>query len=423
MNVLIVGNGAREYSIALALKKSSKLNKLFFAPGNGATSALGENISVADYEGLANFAKKNQIDLTVVGPEAPLSSGIVDVFKKHNLKIFGPSKKAARLESSKAFMKNILAKYNIPTAKYIETTSEAEAFAFIDALEGMVVVKADGLCAGKGVIICNTKDEAKDAVKDMLNGNSFGDAGKRVVVEEYLDGFELSVFALTDGKNYKILPAAQDHKRLKDGNEGPNTGGMGAYAPTPLCTPEIMAKIEKNIIAPTLKAMEAEGSPFEGVLFAGIMVVNNEPYTLEFNVRFGDPECEVLMPLISSDVLELFDACAGGEVESLKFSISGRFAVGVVAASKDYPYSNAAPVKINIDEAALASLSTLGHISYAGVEKREDGLYANGGRILVAVGIADDIKTAQQNAYKIMSAVKFDGMQYRKDIAYQVVGA
>jgi len=423
MNVLIVGNGAREYSIALALKKSSKLNKLFFAPGNGATSALGENISVADYEGLANFAKKNQIDLTIVGPEAPLSSGIVDVFKKHNLKIFGPSKKAARLESSKAFMKNILAKYNIPTAKYIETTSEAEAFAFIDALEGMVVVKADGLCAGKGVIICNTKDEAKDAVKDMLNGNSFGDAGKRVVVEEYLDGFELSVFALTDGKNYKILPAAQDHKRLKDGNEGPNTGGMGAYAPTPLCTPEIMAKIEKNIIAPTLKAMEAEGSPFEGVLFAGIMVVNNEPYTLEFNVRFGDPECEVLMPLISSDVLELFDACAGGEVESLKFSISGRFAVGVVAASKDYPYSNAAPVKINIDEAALASLSTLGHISYAGVEKREDGLYANGGRILVAVGIADDIKTAQQNAYKIMSAVKFDGMQYRKDIAYQVVGA
>ncbi|MCI4399894.1 MAG: phosphoribosylamine--glycine ligase [Campylobacteraceae bacterium] len=423
MNVLIVGNGAREYSIALALKKSSKLNKLFFAPGNGATSALGENISVADYEGLANFAKKNQIDLTIVGPEAPLSSGIVDVFKKHNLKIFGPSKKAARLESSKAFMKNILAKYNIPTAKYIETTSEAEAFAFIDALEGTVVVKADGLCAGKGVIICNTKDEAKDAVKDMLNGDSFGDAGKRVVVEEYLDGFELSVFALTDGKNYKILPAAQDHKRLKDGNEGPNTGGMGAYAPTPLCTPEIMAKIEKNIIAPTIKAMEAEGSPFEGVLFAGIMVVNNEPYTLEFNVRFGDPECEVLMPLISSDVLELFDACAGGEVESLKFSMSGRFAVGVVAASKDYPYSNAAPVKISIDEAALASLSTLGHISYAGVEKREDGLYANGGRILVAVGIADDIKTAQQNAYKIMSTVKFDGMQYRKDIAYQVVGA
>lgn len=423
MNVLIVGNGAREYSIALALKKSSKLNKLFFAPGNGATSALGENISVADYEGLANFAKKNQIDLTIVGPEAPLSSGIVDVFKKHSLKIFGPSKKAAKLESSKAFMKNVLAKYGIPTAKYIETTSEAEAFAFIDALEGKVVVKADGLCAGKGVVICDTKDEAKEAAKNMLNGDSFGDAGKKVVIEEFLDGFELSVFALSDGKNYKILPAAQDHKRLKDGNEGPNTGGMGAYAPTPLCTPEIMAKIEKNIIAPTVKAMEAEGCPFEGVLFAGIMVVNNEPYTLEFNVRFGDPECEVLMPLISSDVLELFDACAGGEVEGLKFSMSGRFAVGVVAASKDYPYSNVAPVKISIDEAALALLSTLGHISYAGVEKREDGLYANGGRILVAVGIADDIKTAQQNAYKIMSTVKFDGMQYRKDIAYQVVGA
>lgn len=422
MNVLIVGNGAREYSIALAIKKSKKLNNLYFAPGNGATSTLGENISVSDYEGLANFAKKNQIDLTIVGPEAPLSAGITDVFRKHGLKIFGPSKKAAKLESSKAFMKNILAKHNIPTAKYIETSSEAEAFAFVDALEGNIVVKADGLCAGKGVIICDDKDEAKDAIKDMLNGDSFGDAGKKVVVEEYLDGFELSVFALTDGKNYKILPAAQDHKRLKDGNEGPNTGGMGAYAPTPLCTPEIMEKIDKNIIAPTVKAMEAEGCPFEGVLFAGIMVVNNEPYTLEFNVRFGDPECEVLMTLINSDVLELFDACAAGNVESLEFSMSNKFAVAVIAASRDYPYSNAAPEKITIDESALASMSALGHISFAGVEAKEDGLYANGGRILAAVGVADDIKTAQQNAYKLMNAVKFDGMQYRRDIAYQVVG-
>jgi phosphoribosylamine--glycine ligase len=422
MNILIVGNGAREYSIALALKKSKKLNNLFFAPGNGATSTLGENISVSDYEGLANFAKKNQINLTIVGPEAPLSSGIVDVFKKHGLKIFGPSKKAAKLESSKAFMKNILAKYSIPTAKYIETSSEADAFKFIDSLSGTVVVKADGLCAGKGVIICDTAEEAKDAVKDMLNGDSFGDAGKKVVVEEFLDGYELSVFALTDGKNYQILPAAQDHKRLKDGNEGPNTGGMGAYAPTPLCTHEIMQKIEQNIIAPTVKAMESEGYPFEGVLFAGIMVVNGEPYTLEFNVRFGDPECEVLMPLIKSDVLDLFDACASGEVESLEFSMSDRYAVGVVAASKDYPYTNVPPVKITIDNAALSSMSDLGHISYAGVEKREDGLYANAGRILVAVGIADDIKTAQTNAYKLMSCINFDGMQYRKDIAYQVVG-
>lgn len=422
MNILIVGNGAREFSIGLAVKKSKQLNKLFFAPGNGATSTIGENIDIGDYEGLANFAKKNQIELTIVGPEAPLSGGIVDVFKKHNLKIFGPSKKAARLESSKAFMKNILAKYDIPTARYIETASEADASAFADTLEGIVVVKADGLCAGKGVIICPTKEEAKEAIKDMLSGNSFGDAGKRVVVEEYLDGFELSVFALTDGKNYKILPAAQDHKRLKDGNEGPNTGGMGAYAETPLCTPEIMAKIEKNIIAPTVKAMAAEGCPFEGVLFAGIMVVKGEPYTLEFNVRFGDPECEVLMPLISSDVLGLFDACAGGEVANLEFSMSGRCAVGVVAASRDYPYSTAPAAKIEIDEAALADMSQIGHISYAGVEKREDGLYANGGRILVAVGVADDIKTAQQNAYKIISTVNFDGMQYRKDIAYQAVG-
>lgn len=421
MNVLIVGNGAREFSIGLAVKKSKKLNKLYFAPGNGATGRVGENIDVADYEGLAAFAKKNNIDLTIVGPEAPLSSGIVDVFKKHNLKIFGPSKKAARLESSKAFMKNILAKYDIPTAKYIETSSEAEAFEFIDSMDGNIVVKADGLCAGKGVIICQTKDEAKEAAKDMLNGDSFGDAGKKVVIEEFLDGFELSVFALTDGVNYKILPAAQDHKRLKDGNEGPNTGGMGAYAPTPLCTTEIMEKIEKNIIAPTVKAMQSEGCPFEGVLFAGIMVVGNEPYTLEFNVRFGDPECEVLMTLIESDVLELFDACAKGEVEGLEFSIKNSFSVAVIAASEKYPYSNAAPVKITIDEQKLSELSALGHISFAGVEARSDGLYANGGRILAAVGFGDDIKTAQKNAYEVMSTVSFDGMQYRRDIAYQVL--
>lgn len=421
MDILIVGSGAREYSIALALKKSKKLNKLYFAPGNGATTKLGENIDVADYEGLANFVKKNQIELTIVGPEAPLSSGIVDIFKKHGLKIFGPSKKAAKLESSKAFMKNLLAKYSIPTAKYIETSSEAEAFGFIERMDGRIVVKADGLCAGKGVIICQNREEAKDAVKRMLSGDSFGDAGKKIVVEEYLDGFELSVFALSDGKGYKILPAAQDHKRLKDGDEGPNTGGMGAYAPTPLCTPEIMQKIETNIIAPTIKAMEAEGHPFEGVLFAGIMVVNGEPYTLEFNVRFGDPECEVLMSLIDSDVVELFDACAKGEIANLEFSMSNRYAVGVVAASRNYPYANAAPVKIEIDDAALDSMGDIGHISYAGVEQRDDGLYANGGRILVAVGVADDIRSAQQNAYRIMSAVKFDGMHFRKDIAYQAL--
>lgn len=419
MNVLIVGNGAREYSIALALKKSEKLNKLYFAPGNGATTALGENINVSDYEGLAVFAKKNQINLTIVGPEAPLSSGIVDVFKRHGLKIFGPSKKAARLESSKAFMKNILAKYSIPTAKYIETSIESEAFSFIDAFGDKMVVKADGLCAGKGVIICSSKEEAKEAVRDMLSGDIFGEAGKRVVVEEFLDGFELSVFALTDGKNYRILPAAQDHKRLKDGDEGPNTGGMGAYAPTPLCTPDIMQKVEDRIIAPTIKAMESEGAVFEGVLFAGIMVVNDEPYTLEFNVRFGDPECETLMPLVESDVLELFEACAKGQVEDLEFSISEKKAVGVVAASLDYPYSTAAATKISVQEFD----SSLGHISYAGVVKKEDGLYAHGGRILVCVGIADDVKTAKENAYKIMDNVYFDGMQYRKDIAYQVVGA
>jgi len=422
MNILIVGNGAREFSIGLAVKKSEKTEKLYFAPGNGATGKIGENIDIGDYEGLATFAKKNHINLTIVGPEAPLSGGIVDVFKKHGLKVFGPTKKAARLESSKAFMKNILKKYSIPTSKYIETSSFEEATSFLGELNGRVVVKADGLCAGKGVIICENTDEAEEAIRQMLSGDSFGDAGKRVVVEEYLDGFELSVFALTDGKNYRILPAAQDHKRLKDGNEGPNTGGMGAYAPAPLCTPEIMEKIEKNIIAPTVEAMREEGHPFEGVLFAGIMVVGDEPYTLEFNVRFGDPECEVLMPLIESDVVELFDSCASGDVSSLEFKISNGYAVGVVAASRDYPYSNAPAAKIEIDKSALDALGDVGHISYAGVSLKDDGIYATGGRVLVGVGVASSIKEAQKNAYSVLSCAKFDGMQYRKDIAYQAIG-
>ena len=293
MKILIIGSSGREYSIALRLKQDK--NELFFAPGNGVTKNLGINLNIKDYEELANFALKNHIDLTIVGPEEPLTNGIVDVFKSKNLAIFGPSKNAARLEGSKAYMKDFLARYNIKTAKFLSSDNLKEIENFIDSLESKIVVKADGLCAGKGVVISNCAKEAKDVAKDMLSGKSFGKAGKIVVVEEFLEGYELSFFAICDGKNFVSLPIAQDHKKLKDNDTGPNTGGMGAYAPSLLADKNLIKKIENEIIKPTLKGMQKDGNEFCGVLFAGLMIVKNEPYVLEYNVRFGDPECEVIM--------------------------------------------------------------------------------------------------------------------------------
>jgi len=303
MKILIIGSGGREYSIALKLQESRK-HELFFASGNGATSKLGTNLNIKDYNQLAEFVETEQIELTIVGPEAPLSDGVVDIFKARNLNIFGPSKAAARLEGSKAFMKDFLARNAIRTAAYLNTDDYDAAAKFIDSLTAPVVVKADGLCAGKGVIIAQSRDEAKSAARDMLSGESFGEAGKRVVVEEFLDGFELSFFAICDGENFVSLPVAQDHKRLRDNDEGPNTGGMGAYAPSPLASSELIKQVEEEVVKPTLKGMKAEGNPFCGVLFVGLMVVKGVPYVLEFNVRFGDPECEVLMPLIDGDLGE-----------------------------------------------------------------------------------------------------------------------
>ena len=413
--VLIVGSGAREYSIGYFLKDEAKV---YYAPGNGATSEFATNIDIKDFEELANFAKNEKIDLTIVGPEDPLVKGIVDVFKKHNLVIFGPSKNAARLEGSKVYMKNFLQKYNIPTAKYISTSNKKEAFEFIDRFEKTpIVVKADGLCAGKGVIIAKTKEEAKEAVESMLSGEAFGDAGKRVIIEEFLDGYELSMFAICDGDDFILLPAAQDHKRLLDNDEGPNTGGMGAYAPTPLANEELYEKVKTKIIKPTLKGMKKEGSPFEGVLFIGLMVVDNEPYVLEFNVRFGDPECEELMPLIDGSLYDMFYKGATKNLESIKFNIKNQVAVGVVCASKNYPFSSSEPTEIKVDNLDDCN----GYIAYGGVKKIDNKLMATGGRVLVCVGFGRDVKEARDEAYKIVDKVHFDGKKYRKDIAYQAI--
>jgi phosphoribosylamine--glycine ligase len=414
--VLIIGGGGREYSIGYFMKDEADI---YYAPGNGATEEFATNIDIKDFEELANWAKENKIDLTVVGPEDPLVKGIVDVFKSHGLTIFGPSKEAAKLEGSKVYMKNFLKKYNIPTARYIETSDAKEAYDFIDNMDKLpIVVKADGLCAGKGVIIAQSKEEAKKTVDEMLSGKAFGEAGKKVIIEEFLDGYELSMFAICDGKDFVLLPAAQDHKRLLDGDKGPNTGGMGAYAPTPLATPEIYEKVKEKIIKPTLKGMQEEGAPFEGVLFIGLMIVDNEPYVLEYNVRFGDPECEELMALIDSSVYDMLKNAATKQLDKIDVKIKDMVAVGVVCASKNYPYSSSEPAEIKIDDLSDCN----GYIAYAGVKKIDGKLYATGGRVLVCVGFGKDVKEARDEAYKIVDKVHFDGKKYRKDIAYQAIG-
>ena len=421
MNILILGSGGREYSIGLAISKEEENHNLYFMPGNGATDNLGTNINIKDYNELAQWAKTNAIDLTIVGPEAPLVDGVVDIFKENNLTVFGPSAKAAQLEGSKVYMKNILKKYNIPTAAFIETTSEKEAHAFIDTMNEPIVVKADGLCAGKGVIIAQTKDEAKKAASDMLSGESFGDAGTSIVVEEYLDGYELSIFAICDGENYKVLPAAQDHKRVGDGDTGPNTGGMGAYAPTPLVNEDIYKKVEERVIKPTLKGMQQEGAPFEGVLFIGVMVVKGEPIILEYNVRFGDPECEILMPLLETPVSELFYKGATKQLDKLDIKIKDEYGVAVVMASENYPYGSSTPAEIIVDEIVDEDILNNTHISYAGVSKEDDKLFATGGRVLLCVGFGKSIKEARDRAYKLCGQVHFAGKKCRTDIAYQAL--
>jgi len=422
VNVLIIGAGGREYSIGMALKKDEKVEKIYFAPGNGATDMLGENLTISDFNELANFCEKNSVELTIVGPEAPLVDGIVDLFEDRGLNIFGPSAQAAQLEGSKIFMKNFLARHNVPTAKYIETDSLEVAYTFINSLQAPIVVKADGLCGGKGVIIAQNHDEAKQAAGEMLSGNSFGEAGTSIVVEEFLDGYELSVFAICDGEDYVVLPAAQDHKRLLNNDEGPNTGGMGAYAPTPLVNDEIYKKLDERVIIPTLEGMKSEGMPFKGVLFIGVMVVNDEPIILEYNVRFGDPECEEIMPLLKSSALDLFYKASTNDLKNLEIEFHDKYAVGVVMASRDYPYKSSTPAEIIVDNIHHEELEENAHISYAGVTRYEDGkLYATGGRVLVCVGLGDTILEAQRRAYLLVGQVHFAGKHSRTDIAYQAL--
>ncbi|EKI6015598.1 phosphoribosylamine--glycine ligase [Campylobacter jejuni] len=415
MKIMILGSGAREYSIALALRRVDKNLEFYFAPGNGATESLGTNLNLKDPVVLATYAKKKGFDLCIVGSESFLAEGVVDIFKQQGLAIFGPSKAAAMLETSKSFMKSFLKKYRIKTAKFLNTNDIEKAKNFIYSLTPPIVVKADGLCAGKGVIIAKTHEEAIEETAKMLSGESFGDAGKLVVIEEFLDGYELSIFAVCDGNDFVLLPAAQDHKKLLDNDQGPNTGGMGAYAPSSLANESLLRKVQKDIILPTLAGMKKEGAEFCGVLFIGAMIVGNKPYVLEFNVRFGDPECEVLMPLIE-DPLELILAATQRRLRHAKIKIKKEFAVGVVCASENYPYKSSPKSEITVNNIPENS-----HISYAGVSLEDGKLMADGGRVLVCVGTGKSIEEAQKNAYKLCDNVNFKGKQYRKDIAHQVL--
>ncbi|ECR3131071.1 phosphoribosylamine--glycine ligase [Campylobacter jejuni] len=415
MKIMILGSGAREYSIALALRRVDKNLEFYFAPGNGATESLGTNLNLKDPVVLATYAKEKGFDLCIVGSESFLAEGVVDIFKQQGLAIFGPSKAAAMLETSKSFMKSFLKKYRIKTAKFLNTNDIEKAKNFIHSLTPPIVVKADGLCAGKGVIIAKTHEEAIEETAKMLSGESFGDAGKLVVIEEFLDGYELSIFAVCDGNDFILLPVAQDHKKLLDNDQGPNTGGMGAYAPSSLANESLLRKVQKDIILPTLAGMKKEGAEFCGVLFIGAMIVGNKPYVLEFNVRFGDPECEVLMPLIENP-LELILAATQRRLRHAKIKIKKEFAVGVVCASENYPYKSSPKSEITVNNIPENS-----HISYAGVSLEDGKLMADGGRILVCVGTGKSIEEAQKNAYKLCDNVNFKGKQYRKDIAHQVL--
>ena len=422
MKILIVGSGGREYSIALSLKNDRRVKKIYFAPGNGASGKIGENIHAKGNKEIVDFCVNNGVNLVIVGPEQPLVEGLSDALREAKIRVFAPSKKAAQLEGSKIFMKNLLQKYKIPTARFIASGDKDELFSFIDSAINSVhpaqkiVLKADGLCAGKGVIIAESALQAKQSVESMISGEAFGDAGKNIVIEEFLEGFELSVFAICDGRDFVILPTAQDHKRLLDDDKGPNTGGMGAYSPTPQCTPALLEKIKTRIIRPTLDAMKCENAEFCGVLFCGIMVAGGEPFVLEFNVRFGDPECEVILPLLKTPLLDILEAALAQNLRNFKVEISDRACVGVVVASENYP--NASPPQAIAMDADINCVSNLqSHISFAGVNSENGALMASGGRVLVSVGVGDNLREAQRNAYSLAQGVKFKGAKMRKDIA------
>ncbi|MEE9328449.1 MAG: phosphoribosylamine--glycine ligase [Cocleimonas sp.] len=422
MKILLVGSGGREHALAWKLAKSAKVTKIVVAPGNAGTELEDkvENIAIdaEDIDTLLDYAKNNDIALTVVGPEVPLVKGIVDLFQSHDLKCFGPTKGAAQLEGSKAFSKDFFARHKIPTAAYANFTDIDEAVSYIKKQGAPIVVKADGLAAGKGVILAETEEEAIAAVKDMLAGNSFGDAGHRVVIEEFLRGEEASIIVIADGENYLPMATSQDHKARDDGDKGPNTGGMGAYSPAPVVTGEISQRIMKDVIEPTMKGMAEEGHSFTGFLYAGVMIdEQGNSKVLEYNVRFGDPETQPVMMRLQSDLVELIEAALEGNLNTQSIEWDERSALGVVMAAGGYPdgYEKGLEIK------GIPAEADDSKVFHAGTTLKDGELVTNGGRVLCVVGLGDTVTSARNRAYKVTKNIHWENAFYRNDIGYRAV--
>ncbi len=424
MKVLVIGGGGREHAIAWKLRQSPKVTQVYVAPGNGGTalSADLENIAITDVRALREWALKEKVALTVVGPEAPLAAGVVDEFRAHGLRIFGPTKAAAQLESSKAFSKAFMRRHGIPTADYDTFTDPAAAHAFVDRLGAPIVIKADGLAAGKGVVVAMNLQEAHDAVDFMLVDNKYGavhnEGGARVVIEEFLEGEEASFIVLCDGKNVAALATSQDHKRLQDGDQGPNTGGMGAYSPAPVVTADVHARAMREIILPTIRGMEKDGIPFTGFLYAGLMIdAQGQPKTLEFNCRMGDPETQPILMRLKSDLCELLGAAVDGKLDQVELQWDRRTALGVVMAAHGYPE---APRKGDAIT-GLPQDQDDAMVFHAGTELKEGVPHTSGGRVLCVTALGDSVRQAQQRAYDVARGIHFDGAQMRRDIGYRAI--
>ncbi|MDO9314284.1 MAG: phosphoribosylamine--glycine ligase [Burkholderiaceae bacterium] len=433
MKVLVIGSGGREHAIAWKLLQSAKVQTVYVAPGNGGTGSDNRlhNVPLTDFKDLAEFAEREKIALTVVGPEGPLAGGIVDFFRARGLRIFGPTQAAAQLESSKAYAKAFMKRHQIPTASYETFTESAAAHAYVDTHGAPIVIKADGLAAGKGVVVATTLAQAHEAIDWMLgtDGSSntlgvqhnAGDDGKavpRVVIESFLEGEEASFIVMCDGKNVVSLATSQDHKRLLDGDEGPNTGGMGAYSPAPVVTPNVHAKTMHEIILPTIQGMAKDGIPFTGFLYAGLMIdAQGQPRTVEFNCRLGDPETQPILMRLKSDLFDVFMHATDGSLDEVELLWDRRVALGVVVAAHGYPYTPRKGDAIHGIPAEAAD----GIVFHAGTELRDGQLVTSGGRVLCVTVLADSVKQAQPRAYELLQPIHFDGMQYRRDIGHRAV--
>ncbi|MFH1576609.1 MAG: phosphoribosylamine--glycine ligase [Candidatus Margulisiibacteriota bacterium] len=422
MKILVIGSGGREHALVWKISQSPKVDKIYCAPGNAGTAELAENVAIkdSDIKALKEFAKEKKIDLTVVGPEVPLVAGIVDIFEKDGLKIFGPCQRAALIEGSKVFSKEFMIKYEISTAQAGIFDNLKEAHDYINVIGAPVVVKADGLAAGKGVIVCQTKEEAIAAVDLILVKREFGKAGDKVIIEECLVGEEASIIALTDGKSIVPLASSQDHKRVFDNDEGPNTGGMGAYSPAPIVTDRLMEEIVVNVLRPFVSGMNQEGTPYKGVIYAGVMVTKDGPKVLEFNCRFGDPETQPILMRMKSDIVPIFEAVVSGKLDNRLIEWNEKAAVCVVLASGGYPgkYEKGIPITgiDKVDQLDNAYVFQAGTKLASGKQ-----IVTSGGRVLGVTALGDGIKFAIQNAYRAVSFIKFKDMLYRKDIGKKAI--